>query len=871
MKKIFVLLLATMLIYLLPGLYNKRCVETNDVNLYKSLKNTPTIDTRKINEEDCKRIIPLYNAEGMQKYVYYEFIYGGYTIVHEETGEVVEQADVGKIDFIGEINYYFGPLNYISKIDSYYLDIHTNKTYDILDDDFFVLSNKIDMMFDEEKELIMNSKKNLMGNDLKLLRNNPEYNGNDLLLGKVFDINYSTMISNYEYFLSAPVIGLNDGSTNYNMVSGICGPVAAQLLLSYLNYYIDRRLIDDNFLNGYNYITHTITDYNQNPNYCDNPNDMSGLVIGTSSDLLEEESFINYFIDSMMGSVSGGTTHLSFEAELSNYLSNYYGYSYSVDIYDKGDYNYDDITNRDNIFQLAKNCIDNDTPFVLGIGEHPDYRHHYTIGYGYAEYYIYGYDYTYKGYVIHNGWYNSTPNDDIWVNSIFADYFYEIDIEHTHNYDIRVLSPNSTTYEYRCSTCGHRTAHVIDFNYLNNSNRMIEKNIIFDGWKNRIKEYYIKTDSLMNKIITTISQVDLYMELRYGDGTYITCNDNQGYGQNPLIKRELTANTWYRIRIRLDEYINFSDRYNLISILLLIFNSNRDQTTEFTDFDILSSSKTSYLERNESLIYRFTPPSTGSYTFKTDYSDSAIVDTYMYIYNMTDITDKAYNDDGAGNSQATITKNLTYDTSYLIIITAYNPNTQNGVVSLLLNNNRAQLPSSIKTSRIMRNTINVTSSSGTYTDKYGNNAYKVTDSSMTSSSQPKFVLDLTNLGINLPTLQNSPYQSVLIFIQFSVYEISDGYQKIYIRNQAGNNYVNPITNMEHGSGYKDGNYTTYVFYAEIPKSSINSTYLEINFSASGSGNDDWVFINPVVRAGYSSQTASNGSILNFEGLCVKDF
>ena len=47
--------------------------------------------------------------------------------------------------------------------------------------------------------------------------------------------------------------------------------------------------------------------------------------------------------------------------------------------------------------------------------------------------------------------------------------------------------------------------------------------------------------------------------------------------------------------------------------------------------------------------------------------------------------------------------------------------------------------------------------------------------------------------------------------------------------------------------------------------------MEINFSASGSGNDDWIFINPVVRAGYSSQTASNSSIMNFEGLCVKDF
>ena len=101
--------------------------------------------------------------------------------------------------------------------------------------------------------------------------------------------------------------------------------------------------------------------------------------------------------------------------------------------------------------------------------------------------------------------------------------------------------------------------------------------------------------------------------------------------------------------------------------------------------------------------------------------------------------------------------------------------------------------------------------------------------------------------------------------------MSDGNQHIYIRNQNGNNYVNSTIVTTHGIDCKDEKYSTYLFYAEIPKSSIFSTYLEINFSASGSGNDDWVFINPVVRAGYSSQTASNNTVLIFEGISVDDF
>ena len=52
---------------------------------------------------------------------------------------------------------------------------------------------------------------------------------------RLTDGNY---IPNYRYFLLEPEHGENE--------TGTCGAVAAQLMLSYHNYYSDRRIIADN-------------------------------------------------------------------------------------------------------------------------------------------------------------------------------------------------------------------------------------------------------------------------------------------------------------------------------------------------------------------------------------------------------------------------------------------------------------------------------------------------------------------------------------------------------------------------------------------------------------------------------------------------
>lgn len=56
------------------------------------------------------------------------------------------------------------------------------------------------------------------------------------------------LIPNHDYYRARPNHGLNNSSG----ISGTCGEVAAQLTLSYHNFYSDRRIIENEFLLGGN-------------------------------------------------------------------------------------------------------------------------------------------------------------------------------------------------------------------------------------------------------------------------------------------------------------------------------------------------------------------------------------------------------------------------------------------------------------------------------------------------------------------------------------------------------------------------------------------------------------------------------------------
>lgn len=69
-----------------------------------------------------------------------------------------------------------------------------------------------------------------------------------------------TLIENAQFFLANPKRGENYDGVKYGEVnSGTSGPVAAQLLLGYNNFYNDRRIIPDKYLNGYDHTTNTIS------------------------------------------------------------------------------------------------------------------------------------------------------------------------------------------------------------------------------------------------------------------------------------------------------------------------------------------------------------------------------------------------------------------------------------------------------------------------------------------------------------------------------------------------------------------------------------------------------------------------------------
>ena len=83
--------------------------------------------------------------------------------------------------------------------------------------------------------------------------------------------NGAQYIENSEYFLTtneSPRHGDNDGNS--------CTTVAIQLLLSFNNYYNDRRIIDDIYLFG-----DESNNPENNPNYCIDPNKITSETLGS--------------------------------------------------------------------------------------------------------------------------------------------------------------------------------------------------------------------------------------------------------------------------------------------------------------------------------------------------------------------------------------------------------------------------------------------------------------------------------------------------------------------------------------------------------------------------------------------------------------
>ena len=401
----------------------------------------------------------LYNIYNEPEYTFTTFENGGYKICRETTGETIEYSAAGILPYeADEKKYYNGPLNYLRKDGNFFYDIVNcggNR------------SGTPDKNFDKGKIYV----------------SDPGISG----LKKIDN----------DYFSVAPTYGVN--------VHGTCGSVATQILLSYNNYYYDRRIIAPEYLNGgwkgetgsdrfdpSNYI-----ESEKDPNVCYDPREMTSGILGTNEAFYKRviseaepgaltctDTITRIVIDKERGVKWKEITVKNIKGEI---ISNKVTDPEPLKEGDKADTIIDhshsgsdgknlenaikaiinssvqyNINRKFNLFGLneeqigtVKNEINQNRATILGMQGYLGGSDHYVVTYGYADYTNSATGVTSKGFIADCGW--GEGSHDIWLNASWCSEYLTLKIDHEHKY----TEDTGKTFGYdkrevRCKECGHR-------------------------------------------------------------------------------------------------------------------------------------------------------------------------------------------------------------------------------------------------------------------------------------------------------------------------------------------------------------------------------------------------------------------------------
>ena len=189
------------------------------------------------------------------------------------------------------------------------------------------------------------------------------------------------------------------------------------------------------------------------------------------------------------------------------------------------------------------------------------------------------------------------------------------------------------------------------------------------------------------QIFQTFGQKDTYIKLYDNRGYLVASDDNSGYENNAFIKRNVDANTTYRVVVSLK---NSYDTGYVKTSVTPFYNGY----SWMNDYDSLGNSSnigSNYsiglnLNLNCSTIRTITVNTSGNYRFDLKYTNAKI-DTYIHVINPNSpsaLTNNDYNDDGGEDNQAQLTKYLTAGVKYYVICSAYYISTASGSVNLFI-------------------------------------------------------------------------------------------------------------------------------------------------------------------------------------------
>ncbi len=390
-------------------------------------------------DNNVKEVRSLYNYDGSADYVYVELAEGGYAVFAKGSNELLEYSPHGSIlEGNSDKVIYGGPGNYYSNSNNVYTNILSNDTLVMEKQEISKVSNstrqlfKIDSQNNTYSSEIFNE--NMIDDEISLYSVPPidEFNPISPTEGAKY-------VEHKEYFLADPKHGKNNGHS--------CTTVATQLMLSYNNYYKDRRLISDKYL--YNTTTPVY-----NPNYCTDPMLFNQWTLGSNylfHNDLYDKGITGFPIDAM--------------PNLNRYLK-------EQNLIENLDYTL--ICNHDLhvIVDSAKVIVelDADRPVVMsteytmnGTGNSTKFNHS-VLAYGYQYLAPYSNGITYLGYITHFGW--EADKLQVWANSAWFYTYMSLNITHTHQYSAVGKIGSTNRIEYKCAECGHRTDKKPDKVYL---------------------------------------------------------------------------------------------------------------------------------------------------------------------------------------------------------------------------------------------------------------------------------------------------------------------------------------------------------------------------------------------------------------------
>ena len=427
----------------------------------------------------------LHSTDNSLEFVYVDFEEDGYVIYDKNTMEMLEYSQTGDGPYSGITGnkYYDGPTKYYAEEDGFLNPIAT---------------------IDSGAETSISQNGAPILDDRNLINAVPPATSN---LG---------YITNAQYFVNNPTFGFNE--------HGTCGSVAAQLLLEYNNYYVDRRLIAPEHLNGDwspvngsddKFDPGNYTNPARDPNVCSNPTTMTSNILGSNDDYynylincIEPDAFecvdtvtrkvidqstgmttitvTKEYPDGTIETISTETRPTQPDDQTPTPTQHSHNGSTASEVINgledvlsarflKTDYeiNHDKKSSGSIDSTAIKAEIDAGRPLIIGMSESIGGIEHWVVGYGYQSY-TYPTAHpnageTYSGYVVHFGWPNRT---NIWVNESWCDEYISLELNHVHNLNVDTGNNiGNDQREIRCGECGYRT--VNELYTLNSAGNMI--------------------------------------------------------------------------------------------------------------------------------------------------------------------------------------------------------------------------------------------------------------------------------------------------------------------------------------------------------------------------------------------------------------